>query len=294
MRKAFTLIELLVVIAIIAILAAILFPVFAQAKLAAKKTAGLAQMKQIGTATYLYLSDYDDGFPTWDWFFAVYPAGIRNATWAAAGSPPNHMRTWDAMILPYVKSGQFGKEPALAPSYAGVWQSPGAEYAPEIGRSIGINQLLIWDISRDNLCNSGSTSAASGCYVYPNANAIDEVSNTIFVADGGTEGRLEPTYFKDGWFDKFFMNQRPRRSAPFRYGDEGANYVMTDTSAKHRKSQEVYPSPLKNIPTGSWFAWDTATNVANICAAGKFWSPNPAADALIQARAVANGGSCTF
>lgn len=64
MKKAFTLIELLVVIAIIAILAAILFPVFAQAKVAAKKTVDLSNMKQHGTATALYLTDNDDVFPT--------------------------------------------------------------------------------------------------------------------------------------------------------------------------------------------------------------------------------------
>lgn len=64
MRRAFTLIELLVVIAIIAILAAILFPVFAQAKTAAKKTLDLSNVKQIGTATYIYCSDNDDTTPT--------------------------------------------------------------------------------------------------------------------------------------------------------------------------------------------------------------------------------------
>ncbi len=62
-RRAFTLIELLVVIAIIAILAAILFPVFAQAKAAAKKTAALSNVKQTATSTLLYGTDTDDLFP---------------------------------------------------------------------------------------------------------------------------------------------------------------------------------------------------------------------------------------
>lgn len=61
-RKAFTLIELLVVIAIIAILAAILFPVFAQAKEAAKDTQALSNVKNIGTAHLIYTADYDDTF----------------------------------------------------------------------------------------------------------------------------------------------------------------------------------------------------------------------------------------
>ena len=62
--KAFTLIELLVVIAIIAILAAILFPVFVQAKGAAKKTACVSNAKQMGLAFNLYANDYDDKLPS--------------------------------------------------------------------------------------------------------------------------------------------------------------------------------------------------------------------------------------
>ena len=67
--RAFTLIELLVVIAIIAILAAILFPVFAQAKAAAKRTACMSNMKQVGIGLYLYVQDADDALP-----MANYPA----------------------------------------------------------------------------------------------------------------------------------------------------------------------------------------------------------------------------
>jgi prepilin-type N-terminal cleavage/methylation domain-containing protein/prepilin-type processing-associated H-X9-DG protein len=79
LRAGFTLIELLVVIAIIAILAAILFPVFARAKMAAKKTADLSNFKQIGTAFQIYASDWDDRTVDtdhengYDWFDPLYP-----------------------------------------------------------------------------------------------------------------------------------------------------------------------------------------------------------------------------
>ncbi|MER3495912.1 MAG: prepilin-type cleavage/methylation domain-containing protein, partial [Armatimonadota bacterium] len=63
MKKGFTLIELLVVIAIIAVLAAILFPVFARAKAAAKQTACISNLKQIGSGIGLYMADADDVFP---------------------------------------------------------------------------------------------------------------------------------------------------------------------------------------------------------------------------------------
>lgn len=88
-RKAFTLIELLVVIAIIAILAAILFPVFAQAKLAAKKTTMISNMKQNLTATIIYQGDYDDYFP------------LK----AIIGyNPAEPAMTWDKQIQPYMKN----------------------------------------------------------------------------------------------------------------------------------------------------------------------------------------------
>ncbi|MGE0002127.1 MAG: prepilin-type N-terminal cleavage/methylation domain-containing protein [Fimbriimonadaceae bacterium] len=78
-RRAFTLIELLVVIAIIAILAALLFPVFAQAKVSAKTTVCVMNMRQINLALFLYKDDHDD---TW--------APASNATNIGGGAPPQH------------------------------------------------------------------------------------------------------------------------------------------------------------------------------------------------------------
>jgi len=80
-RRGFTLIELLVVIAIIAILAAILFPVFAQAREAARKASCQSNLKQIMTASLMYKTDYDEQFATyrWDgassdpWWFTIQP-----------------------------------------------------------------------------------------------------------------------------------------------------------------------------------------------------------------------------
>ena len=62
-RRGFTLIELLVVIAIIAILAAILFPVFARAREKARQTTCVSNLKQLGVAMHMYAQDYDEGFP---------------------------------------------------------------------------------------------------------------------------------------------------------------------------------------------------------------------------------------
>src|ERR1700678_2312447 len=93
-KHAFTLIELLVVIAIIAILAAILFPVFAQAKAAAKKTSCLSNMKQVGLATMMYANDNDDDCPIAYWWNpgSYDPLGFMDPDFSAqsnycAGAP---------------------------------------------------------------------------------------------------------------------------------------------------------------------------------------------------------------
>jgi prepilin-type N-terminal cleavage/methylation domain-containing protein len=98
MKKAFTLIELLVVIAIIAILAAILFPVFAQAKLAAKQTVNLSNNKQLGLAAIMYTNDYDDYFPLCQTY--------NVADTAFFGEDP-----WQVLAQPYVKNWGLFQHP---------------------------------------------------------------------------------------------------------------------------------------------------------------------------------------
>ena len=94
-RTGFTLIELLVVIAIIAILAAILFPVFAQAREAARKTQCISNCKQLGTGFMMYLQDYDETFP----FITCQDSfGPGCSGWLVSSLP------WPLTIQPYVKN----------------------------------------------------------------------------------------------------------------------------------------------------------------------------------------------
>ncbi len=98
-RKGFTLIELLVVIAIIAILAAILFPVFAQAKESAKKTKQLAHTKQMATACVIYTADYDDSYPSAMMRrpFATSGGAAGSLGWSLLTAVPANWKPFDAV-----------------------------------------------------------------------------------------------------------------------------------------------------------------------------------------------------
>jgi len=130
MKKAFTLIELLVVIAIIAILAAILFPVFAQAKLSAKKAVSISNNKQFGLGILMYSGDYDDQYPHEDGCtlndsletkWNTLPAGSDptpycNGTGSGSGLGgyafrDNHYN-WGKWIQPYIKNTAIFVHPA--------------------------------------------------------------------------------------------------------------------------------------------------------------------------------------
>jgi prepilin-type N-terminal cleavage/methylation domain-containing protein/prepilin-type processing-associated H-X9-DG protein len=101
-RRGFTLIELLVVIAIIAILAAILFPVFARAREKARQTSCLSNIKQAGLGILMYAQDYDEML-------------VRHCY-----QPPSGGYPWQAAIMPYVKNTQMFRCPSNSTAVSAV------------------------------------------------------------------------------------------------------------------------------------------------------------------------------
>ena len=136
-RRGFTLIELLVVIAIIAILAAILFPVFAQAREAARKTSCVSNMRQIGNALLMYAGDYDETLPWatssklsgWTWYQSVDP-------YIKTGVGPNGTTIKPFWLCPSFSNTSF-------PMLPGDPEPPTPAATPHISRSYGANGNLI-------------------------------------------------------------------------------------------------------------------------------------------------------
>jgi prepilin-type N-terminal cleavage/methylation domain-containing protein len=150
-KRAFTLIELLVVIAIIAILAAILFPVFAQAREKARQIGCLSNARQLATANYMYTQDYDETI-------------LPSTNYTVPTNDP--LRIWPAMVQPYVKNqGVFLCPSAPNGRFAANWSLRGA--AP-----IGYNGLTAYD----PLGLEAPASTASLA-------SLDEPARTVLLAD---------------------------------------------------------------------------------------------------------------
>ncbi len=134
-RSAFTLIELLVVIAIIAILAAILFPVFAQARESARTISCLSNMKQLGLSWHMYAQDYDEVFPLSRSIGYPDPAGD-----CARHTNDGYTKiTWKSLTQPYVKSWQLFRCPSNPNNDI---QAEGSDIEAKI--SYGTNGVVMW------------------------------------------------------------------------------------------------------------------------------------------------------
>ncbi len=155
-RRGFTLIELLVVIAIIAILAAILFPVFAQAREKARQISCVSNMKQIGLGVLQYNQDYDEHFPM--------VAYITNLEFR-----------WYEAIGPYIKNGNKYAN-GLYNGAGGIWTCPDLS-VPQPG-NYGVNWLLMPSGANEGVNNNMG-------YAPPSLAVLQAPAETIMVAEKG-------------------------------------------------------------------------------------------------------------
>lgn len=261
--KAFTLIELLVVIAIIAILAAILFPVFAQAKAAAKRTASLSNEKQLALGTIIYQGDADDNFPSGTSAWMCFIEGCGDQYWGQL--------QWGPAIAPYLKAnGLYGSpEDSLGGKVAApdAWKGLTTSYSP-------------------NGLTSGGGCKGVMCMLFPgesvvNATSVSKPADVVMYAESHSDelksAGLDPNYSAffngifTGWF--YYINrQLPNQCGTVRtgtstcdkfpYGINGAvsvrsgktsNFVFCDGHSKAMNPVATVPNPNSPVNGKNWW-----------------------------------------
>ena len=203
-RKGFTLIELLVVIAIIAILAAILFPVFAKARQAALKTKCIANLKQIGTAIKMYMNDNEETFPNAIGMGPefIYSKGTTDTSAAITGFTANLAFVYDGVALPNgiskntIAKNNYRFLPNLIANYVKndkIWVCPSYDMEKEWKVGTVANITLI----SNSIHTSGGTKWS--------ALATDIVTKTgVDPADSAAMNHIDPptSYMYNAWTKK--------------------------------------------------------------------------------------------
>jgi prepilin-type N-terminal cleavage/methylation domain-containing protein/prepilin-type processing-associated H-X9-DG protein len=217
--RGFTLIELLVVIAIIAILAAILFPVFAQARESARKASCLSNMKQLGTATIMYVQDYDGAYPL---------AWYEKAQWG-----------FDVVLFPYVKNYQ-------------IYECPSNKVTPRFWS--GYQKMGLGPIPGSYALNGDLTArAGKGDRAGLTDSAVVNPADTIFITEiWDTRGKQ-----KAGPEHEIFTGNKNDvcTRIPFNIHQGGSNFAFCDGHAKWQRVEQTWTqwhadgTELKGDPT---------------------------------------------
>jgi prepilin-type N-terminal cleavage/methylation domain-containing protein/prepilin-type processing-associated H-X9-DG protein len=198
-RRAFTLIELLVVIAIIAILAAILFPVFAQAREKARQAACLSQCKQWGLASEMYKQDYDGTFCQWQ--------GVGVMSNGKIG--PIY---WSELLQPYMKNRNIGVCPSDPdPDDKNKW-------------------FLSYCINRNVIYGNNNSPANDAMVRYP--------ATTVAISEWTATGYTGCCWVGPQSFYKEWAQKSLEKNGDLRH-NSGSNYVFFDGHAQWFKSERI-------------------------------------------------------
>jgi prepilin-type N-terminal cleavage/methylation domain-containing protein/prepilin-type processing-associated H-X9-DG protein len=252
-KSGFTLIELLVVIAIIAILAAILFPVFARARENARRSTCLSNLKQLGLGMMQYTQDYDEKYPQpsrtgfGDLTMELFPPTAFNGSTLTA-----YTSNWAAVILPYTKSPQIMSCPSLQEA---PWYGNTNDFRTKIPISYTYNKLLAWN----NLAalpapaavimmheGFGSWSYTSAVGSFPVFNPGDPYGPTSpYVFDEAKTNRCLPWY--SGSSPETWVNGKVHLdTTPFLYADGHVKAIIPRGGA---------PKPWVTTPDTGGFGW---------------------------------------
>ncbi len=210
--KGFTLIELLVVIAIIAILAAILFPVFAQAREKARQSSCLSNLKQWGTAGQMYTQDYDGLFTPPYKYQSASPA-CANLDW------------WDDLLQPYVKNRAI----AVCPSrkWTQNCSNPVNNWSNGVkAMSYAVNTLESWGVSGWSAASKFGLRRPGTPGQSISESEIEDPSGTIWLLDSNSS---------EIWNENN-LDYVPTATAGYRRHSDGFNAAFVDGHTKWLKA----------------------------------------------------------
>lgn len=194
-QGAFTLIELLVVIAIIAILAAILFPVFAQAREKAREAACMSNCKQIGMGSTMYVQDYDESYPAIDWSVSPQrhsmPDGRTFEGWV----------WWPLVFHPYIKNLNVYTCPSSSDAKYGWFDDGSNPLKNDWGKPIPLSY-----IENGEIYDGGGVQTLA---------SVNFPADTYWIADGGDQAPFgfygypdpDPGIYTLGWFNRMRISK---------------------------------------------------------------------------------------